>query len=302
MTGSEAQSAVQNGVQQLVDDPTQWQRWADTQAKFHHYSPGNALLIMSQRPDATKVAGFKTWQSLDRYVMKGEHGLTILVPVTRRAPDESSREGLPAETPAPTPVRTIVTFRPATVFDISQTDGKPLDLPHAEEIVGGHLKDVLEVLTHRVVPVPVVFRPLDSDRDGFGFWEPQKGAITLTSQVDPNMQLKTLLHEWAHSIGVPAGYSLQGIHRGTEEVTAETSAYVMAKMVGLDTKDYSQAYIAGWGDMNPEKVKAVMADVTHRVRVMSEHMERSPDPLLQSLTATWNPTAQPQRQPQEVER
>ena len=91
-----------------------------------------------------------------------------------------------------------------------------------------------------------------------------------------------------------------GIHRGTEEIAAETSAYVMSRMIGLDTKDYSQAYVAGWSDMTPEKLKAVMSDVSHRVRVMSEHIEQSPDPLLQRLSATWSPTAQ--RQPQEVER
>jgi antirestriction protein ArdC len=254
---------------------------------------------MGQRPDASMVAGFKTWQSLDRYVMKGEHGLTVLAPVTRKVAEEPARDGFSSPEIQSTTPRTIVTFRPATVFDISQTDGKPLDLPQAHEIVGDHLKDVLDALTQHVVPAPVTFQHLDPERDGYGMWEPTKGTITITTQSDPNHQLKTLLHEWAHSIGVPAGSPVQGIHRGTEEVAAETSAYVMSKMIGLDTKDYSQAYVAGWAGMTPDKVKAVMSDVSHRVRVMSEHIEHSPDPLLQRLTATWNPT---QRQLQEVER
>lgn len=301
MTGAEAQSAVKNGIQQLTDDPTQWQKWADTQAKFHRYSPGNVLLILAQRPDATMVAGYRTWQSLDRYVMKGEHGITVLAPVTRKGAETEQEPSNASSSPdRETASRTIVTFRPATVFDIAQTDGKPLDWPHAKEIVGDHLKDVLDALTHHVVPVPVTFQRLDPEREGYGFWQPQHGTITITTQAAPNHQLKTLLHEWAHSIGVPQASPTQGIHRGTEEVAAETSAYVMAKMIGLDTKDYSQAYVAGWGDMNPEKVKAVMADVSHRVRVMSEHIERSPDPLLQRLTATWNPTVQ--RHAQEIER
>lgn len=299
MTGAEAQSAVKHGIQQLTDDPTQWQKWADTQAQFHRYSPANALLIMSQRPDATMVAGFKTWQSLDRYVKRGEHGLTVLAPVTKKVGEEAQRDDTSSspDTSSAAP-RTIVTFRPATVFDIAQTDGKPLDLPHAQEIVGDHLKDVLDALTHQGVPVPVQYADLEKGLGGM--WEPGKGTITLSTANDPNHQLKTLLHEWAHSMGVPQGTPIQGIHRATEEIAAETSAYVMAKMMGLDTKDYSQAYVAGWGDMNPEKVKAVMADVSHRVRVMSEHIERSPDPLLQRLTATWNPTVQ--RHVQEIAR
>lgn len=298
MTGAEAQSAVQNGIQQLIDDPTQWQRWAATQAQFHRYSPGNALLIMSQRPEATMVAGFKTWQRLDRYVMKGEHGLTVLAPVTRKESD--AELAVPAgDTEGAS--RTIVAFRPATVFDITQTDGQPLDLPHPQAITGHHLKDVLDVLTQHVVPVPVAFRAMDPEREGYGVWEPGKGTITITTHADANHQLKTLMHEWAHSIGVPQGTSVTGIHRGTEEVAAETSAYVMAHMMGLDTKGYSQAYVAGWGDMTPETVKGVMADVSRRVRVMAGYIEHSPDPLLQRLTETWNPT-QPHRQLQDIER
>ncbi len=298
MTGSEAQSAVAHGIQQLIDDPTQWQKWADTQAQFHRYSPGNALLIMSQMPDATTVAGFKTWQSLDRYVLKGQHGLTVLAPVTRQM-TESERESAGVDPFSPSASRTLVTFRPATVFDISQTDGKPLDLPHAHAITGGHLKDVLDTLAQHVVPVPIRYAPLDPGT--YGLWEPMKNQITISPTADPNMQLGSLFHEWAHSIGVPAGSPVQGIHRGTEEVAAETSAYVMAKMIGLDTKGYSQAYVAGWGDMDPDKLKGVMAEVSHRVRVMAEHMEQSPDPLLQRLSATWNPTAA-HRPLQEAER
>ncbi len=284
MTNQEAQAAVTQGIQQLIDDPTQWQRWARTQAQFHHYSPGNVLLIGAQRPDATQVAGYRTWQSLDRFVQKGEKGITVLAPVTRKAEDaELATPGGDTTTP-----RTIVSFRPATVFDISQTAGRPLDIPEARDIVGNQFQGVLHSLITHAIPIPVHFDALEPGT--YGVWRPQQGTITISPDSSPDMQLATLLHEWSHSIGHPTGSHFAG-HRGTEEVTAETTAYVLSQMVGLDTKSFSQAYVAGWSDMKPEQVKATLADVSHRVRVITATIEQSPDPLLQQLAATWNPIA-----------
>ncbi|MHB1612665.1 MAG: ArdC family protein, partial [Sulfobacillus sp.] len=96
MNAQDAQALVDQGIQQLLDDPEQWKQWADTMAQFPKYSPGNALLILSQRPDATMVAGFHAWQKLDRHVMKGEHGMTIIAPVVRR------KESAIEEAPSPT--------------------------------------------------------------------------------------------------------------------------------------------------------------------------------------------------------
>lgn len=282
MTNQEAQAAVTQGIQQLIDDPTQWQRWAQTQAQFHHYSPGNVLLIGLQRPDATQVAGYRTWQSLDRFVQKGEKGITVLAPVTRKI--EDGERATPSSDPSTS--RTIVSFRPATVFDISQTQGRPLNLPHARDIVGTQFQGLLHSLITQAVPVPVHFAALDAGT--YGVWRPQQGTITISPDSAPNMQLATLLHEWSHSIGHPTGTHSVG-HRGTEEVTAETTAYVLSQMVGLDTKAFSQAYVAGWSDMKPEQVKATLADVSHRVRVITATIEQSPDPLLQQVAATWNP-------------
>ncbi len=302
MTGAEAQTQVAQGIQQLIDDPTQWQQWADTQAQFHQYSPGNTLLIMSQRPDASLVAGYKTWQKLDRQVQKGQHGITILAPVTRKVEDD--KPTLSSSPPAQkdeTKTRTIVAFRPINVFDISQTDGKPLDLPKAHDIFGDNMKELLDHLTLHAAPVPVKYEELEPGT--YGVWKPREGTITLSPKSDPNMQLASLMHEWSHSVGIPDPEAARNRHQGQEEVTAETTAYITSKMMGLDTKGFSQAYVAGWAEMTPEKVKATMSEVTHRVKTITDTIEASPDPMLQRLAATWSPTAQQQQQPlQEVSR
>ena len=118
-----------------------WTNWLRTAARFHHYSFGNTIAIWMQRPDATRVAGYRTWQSLGRQVRKGEHGIQILAPLTRRGeqPDPDSTNTDPQRTdttqattqagdgPAGDPsARQIVGVRIAYVFDYAQTDGEPL--------------------------------------------------------------------------------------------------------------------------------------------------------------------------------
>lgn len=287
MTSQEAQAIVATGIQELIEDPAQWQRWASTMSRFHTYSPGNALLIAMQRPDATLVAGFHTWHSLDRHVQKGEKGIAILAPVTQKAPADAGERA--ADRTTSTVSRTVVAFRPVPVFDIGQTAGRPLALPTVKDIVGDHLKDVLDRLVQHAVPVPVHYQPLEPGV--YGVWRPAVGTMTISPQQEANSQLATLLHEWAHVISYPPGTVGTVYHRGTEEVAAETSAFVMANMLGLDTKAFAQGYVARWSDMRDANVKAVMGDVAHRVQTMARAIEQSRDPLLQQIAAAWSPLA-----------
>ena len=86
MNAEQAKALVDTGIQQLLDDPEQWRQWAQTMTRFHRYSPGNVLLIMQQRPDASYVAGYHAWKDLGRQVQKGEHGIAILAPIVRKVP------------------------------------------------------------------------------------------------------------------------------------------------------------------------------------------------------------------------
>src|SRR5262249_33643204 len=96
-----------------------WTKWLESRARFHDYSLGNTLLIAFQRPDATQVAGYKTWQSMGRQVRKGEKGIAILAPMVRRVKDDETgeyRDVLDDDG------RRIVRFRTVYVFDIAQTE------------------------------------------------------------------------------------------------------------------------------------------------------------------------------------
>ncbi len=291
MTGQDAQALVQAGIERLIGDPAQWLQWAQTQARFHHYSPQNILLILAQRPDATRVAGFQTWKRLGRFVRRGEKGITILAPMVRKSSDAVEPDDVPTEEPT----RKLVGFRPVTVFDIAQTDGDPLeDPPRAIVLTGDTWQPVLTGLIASTVPVPVTFGALPPDT--WGMWQPAlDGHITISDAAAPNMQLKTLLHEWAHSVGIPAGTAVpvDETARAEEEVMAETTAYIVGQIIGLDTLSYSQSYVAGWSDRSPETVRRALSAIHHRVRVMMDAIAHSPDPLVQTLAPDWREASSP---------
>src|SRR4051794_1908992 len=102
-----------------IHDSESFRRHLDMQARFHRYSPNNVALILSQNSAATRVAGFRAWQGMDRFVRKGEHGIKILVPMTRKAENRESDEK-----------EKRIFFGVGTVFDLSQTEGRPLDEIH----------------------------------------------------------------------------------------------------------------------------------------------------------------------------
>jgi len=142
MTGGQDKLAalheqISDGVAALVESQG-WRAMLDTAAKFHSYSLGNLLLIGAQAPQATRVAGFRTWQSLGRQVRKGERGIAILAPCTYRPKTADQAE--PAAPAGQEPAtscsggaapdaggkKQVRGFRVAHVFDIQQTEGDPL--------------------------------------------------------------------------------------------------------------------------------------------------------------------------------
>ena len=278
MNTQDAQALVDQGIQQLIEEPAAWEQWAQTYAKFPRYSPGNVLLIMSQRPDATMVAGYHAWQGLGRQVQHGEHGISILAPLIKKAPDP--------ERPSEPPKARLIGFKAATVFDLSQTQGRDLALPDPAPVQGDRLHALLHALIASAVPVPVSFAPL---ADAFGVWSPTEQRIQIKADADPNQQLKTLFHEWSHSIGVQTPEQAQTRHVGTEEITAETTAFILSRSVGLDTAEYSQGYVASWSQGDPDKVLAVQADVARRVHAISDALQAAAeqDPVIAQATARW---------------
>lgn len=274
----EARTLVDQGVQQLVEDPEAWRQWAHTLARFPTYSPGNALLIMVQRPDATYVAGYNAWKAMGRQVQKGEKGITILAPLKYRVPEEEADR---TETDSPSsPPRQVVGFKAVTVFAYEQTQGEPLHLPKAE-LLGTDTMG--ELLTH-LMGVPAVPVILADTGPAEGVWSPVTQTITLRHDAAPDDNIASLLHEWSHSLGIKTVDEARTRHVGQEEVTAETTAYVLAHAMGLDTKGYSQGYVAGWAQSDPKKVSCVVQDVGRRVHAMVNQIE---------LAAETNPELRP---------
>lgn len=296
MKAEEAQSLVQSGLERLTADPKEWDAWAKTLSRFPKYSPGNALLILMQKQDASYVAGYRAWQGLGRQVERGEKAIVILAPVTRKVEKDSEHKEN-AESTADDKTRKLVGFRTASVFDVSQTSGEPLQIPDAEPLVGDRMATALQHLIP-VVGVPVRFG--DTGR-AYGVWSPGEGTITIKADVPKDHQFKTLIHEWSHSIGVATVADAIDRHRGVEEVVAETTAFVIADSLGLDTTTYSKGYVAGWAGADPKVVARATNDIGKRVHAIIQTIEKAAekDPELKSLTAGWQPIAPPTPAPPE---
>jgi hypothetical protein len=225
-----------------------WQRWLRVRSTngLSRYSFGNQLLIAMQCPHATYVAGFRAFLALDRCVRKGERAIRILAPMsvpTRGSGTEGPEVGEDGEQ------RRRTVFRAVAVFDVSQTEGLPgtepvsLDAP-SQPIQGdthAHLLPGLRALAGEL-GYNVDRRRLDGPADGW--CDSQQHEIVINDELPANAQVRILVHEIAHALGV--GYSDYG--RSRAEVLVDTVTFIVCGAVGLDTSGSSVPYVAGWGE------------------------------------------------------
>lgn len=219
-----------------------------TMSRFHKYSVNNTLLIAMQKPDASFVAGFKTWQSLGRHVKKGERGIKIIAPapfklkVSQEKTDPVTQEIVKGSDGSPVKEETqinMMSFRVVAVFDISQTEGK--ELVQIASRLNGNIKgygDYIEAVKKNA-PVPVEF--IDIPDEANGFFDGKK--IAVQKGMSESQTIKTLIHETSHAIlhSAPGEKT-----RETKEVEAESVAYTVCSHFGIDTSEYSFGYIASW--------------------------------------------------------
>jgi hypothetical protein len=233
-------------------------------AALPSYSAHNVLLITSQRPDATAVAGFHTWKQLGRSVRKGEKGIGILAPVVRRTaepPGQTPVEGAAGEH-APVdkldPGRRVTGFRVVHVFDISQTSGPDLPSPPEPVLLDGQAPaGLLDGLTAHVHDegYQLIRHDFDIPHPGLGSPNGVTDFLARTVIVRPDLSdaqtAKTLGHELGHVLLHAPGRRPLDLTRPQAEVEAESVAYVVATTHGLDTTGYSIPYVAGWsgGDL-----------------------------------------------------
>jgi antirestriction protein ArdC len=199
-------------------------------------------LILAQRPDATQVAGYRTWQALGRQVRRGEVGIRIIVPMPYKARPEDEQDD---QEPA---VR--LRFGIGAVFAIEQTDGEPLPevaVPVLEDDAGGELYTALDQLA-QAEGLTVERRAQLSSAEMMGFYEPQRRRIVVRETRQLQMT-KTLAHELAHHFtGMHETYSAK---REEHETIAESVAYVVLAHHGLDSGTRSFPYIATWAQDRP---------------------------------------------------
>jgi antirestriction protein ArdC len=200
--------------------------------RFHRYSLHNVLLIASQKPNASYVAGFRTWNEFGRFVKKGEKGILILAPIVRRKVE--SEDELEEQRTA------IAGFRAAYVFDVSQTDGK--ELPQIG-IVEGDPHEYGERLRAFAGGQGIAVEYSDKIAPARG--TSSGGKVTLLPGQSSAEEFSTLAHELAHEL-LHRGDRRADTSRSVRETEAEATAFVVCHATGLDTNCAASDYIQLW--------------------------------------------------------
>lgn len=254
-----------------------FKNYLKTMSKFHNYSFGNQILIRLQKPDASLVAGFAAWKNAhNRHVNKGEKGIAILAPTIYKKKaevekqDEFGNKIINPKTQKPeTEIKEVsyTSFRVVNVFDISQTSGEPLPSLNVEKLQGESelSKTVLSSVREMASEFNVVIGYADPDdstikRGANGYYSPIENIIVVNGDLSPDQQVKTIIHEIAHSVlhGDPACK----ISREDKEIQAESTAFVVCEHFGLDSGQYSFNYVAGWAqNKKPEELKKVLQSI-----------------------------------------
>lgn len=261
----EITAGIEKGIMELFESD-RYRNYLTTMSRFHKYSLNNVMLIHAQRPNATLVAGFSKWKnSFGRHVKKGEKGIQILAPTPYKI--KVDKEKLDPDTKLPMlddegkPITeekevTIPMFKVVSVFDVSQTDGKPL--PQISFSLTGDVAqyEVFMEALRRTSQVPITIEPMEPGMDGYFHLEKQ--AIFLREGMSQVQTVCAAIHEMAHSrlhnyekmteladdgetILVPGEKD-----RNTEEVEAESISYAVCQYFGIETADNSFGYIASW--------------------------------------------------------
>ena len=255
---------LEQGVHQIFESDN-YRAYLSTMAKFHSYSLNNTILIAMQKPGATLVAGYTAWQKdHDRHVKKGEKGIQIIAPSPYKVKQE--RDALDPKTGKPqmdaqgNPLKEIIeverpAFKVATVFDISQTEGKELPSIGVSELSGGvEGYDALFDALKATCPVPIAFEDIPSGAKGY--YHTEEHRIALQEGMSQMQTVKTLIHEMSHERMHSHEKEKpveERLSRRSMEVEAESVAFVVGTALSaehpelkLDFSDYSFGYIAGW--------------------------------------------------------
>ena len=250
-------ASIEDGIKELFQSES-YAQYLQTMSRFHHYSVNNQVLIHMQKPDATLVAGFNKWKNqFGRNVIKGEHGIKIIAPTPFKKKIE--QEKLDPDTQLPmldadgkiiTEEKTIQIpmYKPVTVFDVSQTEGKPL--PQLAHELSGNVAnyDVFMEALRRSSPVPISIEVMGGGMDGYFDLEHQD--IAIRKGMSEVQTVSAVIHEMAHALlhnrTKDTEEKTPELSRSTEEVQAESISYAVCAYYGIATGDNSFGYIVSW--------------------------------------------------------
>lgn len=243
------------GIEDLTSTEA-WTAWLDVARHLPSYSLNNLILLWTQNPNVTHVAGYRAWKKLGRQVRRGEKCLRVLAPCTYKTTDEDTGEDR----------QVIRGFRAVAVFDISQTDGDPLPKAPVTTLTGEvprlfrHQLACLiraEGFTFRLGPMPAGHE----EANGITDWGTR--TVTVRDDLTDAQAAKTTAHELAHVL-------LHGpdcrLARGTREIEAESVAYLVSASAGLDASGYSFGYVAGWAGGDLEAITDTASRVLDTAR------------------------------------
>jgi hypothetical protein len=241
--------SLSEGVAALTTSE-RWTQYLDVQSRFPRYSPNNVMLILAQRPDATRVAGYRAWQALGHQVLAKESALRVFAPMKYQKRDSTESEAK----------QEVRGFKLVPVFDVSHTTGP--DLPDivskldglAPEGVFAKLTEFAESIGFRVE------RPASLESGANGDTDHREGRIRVLMSNAEAQQVKTLAHEIGHALlHDPEGVAARDMTRGLKELEAESVAYVTCRALGLETGEYSFGYVVGWSGGAEEALKGIKA-------------------------------------------
>lgn len=283
---------LEKGVSEIFQSE-KYQQFLDTMARFPQYSLNNNLLIMMQKPDATLCQSYTGWKQMGRFVKKGEKGIRILAPAPykmEREQDKLDEKGKAVLDKDGEPVKetvqiNITAFKPVSTFDLSQTDGEPLPTIGASELTGSveGYATLFEAIKE-ASPVPIGFEDIKGGAKGY--FHTEENRIAIQEGMSEVQNVKTAIHEMAHAklhnMEAQKAREDGGQTRSSKEVEAESVAYTVCQHFGIDTSDYSFAYVAGWsqGKEMPE-----LKESLNTIRTAASELITAIDEKAQELIA-----------------
>ena len=254
-----------------INTNEQWLSYISFASKFRTYSVSNQLLIYLQNPEASYVLGYRSWETkFNRHVKKGSKAIQIIAPSLKKVtvikePDNPSEY---YDSKAETEIkREIAGFHTVNVFDIQDTEPNAAAVDNIPILVSG-LKggdeDVLELYNKVLAIVSKELEVVEVVKTASkGSYNTETGQICIRADLDPIAKLKTLCHEWSHSIHLSTEEGMN-MTRAQKEIIAESSSYICCQHMGISTEDYSFPYIKSWMVNGKEDVRAV-AEATQMV-------------------------------------